>query len=108
MTVIVSCSFLLNGCSKEETNSKITATVKKAKLGSVVNVKLSEEGKEAYAGAEKYQVYDEEKARSAKSYIGEPTTVFPEVKAKEVVTVKLLNKNDEEVASVEVKLTKER
>lgn len=101
--------YIKNKPSKPEVSVPITltATVRKASFGSVVNVTLSEAGNKQYNGAVKYQVFYEGKPITSKEVIGKPTTAFPARKENEKVTIKLLKTDGKEVYSVDLKLQNE-
>jgi hypothetical protein len=85
----------------------VTATVREAAFGSVVNVSLSDSGKKKYTGVLKYQVYYEGKPVTQKEILGKPTTTYPIRKEKDKVTVKLINAENKDVYSVDLNLQKE-
>lgn len=92
--------------SKVDPSAPITATVREASFGSVVNVTLSEAGKKQYIGVTKYQIYYKGKPIARKIEIGKPTTAFPARKENEKIVVKLLKSNDKVAFSVDLKLKK--
>jgi hypothetical protein len=103
--------YIKSKSGKPETSAtntiSVTATVRKASFGSVVNVTLSEAGKKQYKGAVKYQVLYEGKPITSKEIIGKATTAFPERKQNDKVTIKLFKAEDKEAYSVDLKLQKE-
>jgi len=92
--------------SKPEVSTLITASVRKASFGSVINVTLSVAGKKEYKDAVKYQVYYDKKPITSKEVIGKPTTAFPVRKENDKVEIKFTKADGKEVASVELKLQK--
>ena len=86
----------------------VTATVRKASFGSVVNVILSEAGKTKYTGATNYQVYYEGKPITQKEVLGTATTAFPARVENDKVTIKLLKVDGKEAYSVDLNLQKEK
>lgn len=93
--------------NKTQANAAITATVRKAAFASVVNVTLSDKGKEQYKGAVKYQVYYEGKPVTQKEEMGKATTAYPARKQNDKVAIKLLKADGKEAYSVDLKLQKE-
>ena len=105
---IIAMVYIINKPNKieESTAAGITATVRKASFGSVVNVTLSDAGKKHYKDAVKYQIYFEGKPVTQKSGIGTATTAFPERKVNDKVSIKLLKSNDKVAYSVDLMLQK--
>ncbi|MBU3158310.1 hypothetical protein KPL37_00795 [Clostridium frigoris] len=91
--------------SKVDASAPITATVRKASFGCVVNVTLSDAGKKQYKDVTKYQIYYNGKAINQKTVIGTATTAFPIRKENDKVAVKLL-KSDKVAYSVDLELKK--
>ena len=92
--------------SKKETNPMVEAYISKALFGSIVNVKLTDEGSKKYPNAKKYEIYYKGKLASAKSNIGESTTVFPKRTSGDRVEVHLLTSSNKEIAIIKTKLKK--
>lgn len=99
--------YMKNKTSEPKGNKPITATLRKAAFSSVVNVTLSDAGKNQYKGASKYQIYYEGKAITQKEQIGKPTTAYPARNENDKVVVKLLKADDSEAYSVDLNLQKE-
>ena len=103
--------YMKNKPSKPEVKTPdtvtVTATVRKASFGSVVNVTLSEAAKTQYKGAVNYQVYYEGKPVTQKEVIGTATTAFPARQEKDKVTIKLLKADGKEAYSVDLNLQPE-
>ena len=107
IAAIIGMLYIKNQPNKLQTNTAITATVRKASFGSVINVTLSDEGKKQYKGAVKYRVYYEGKPITQKIEIGKPTTAYPARKENDKVTIKLLKADNKEAYSVNLNLQKE-
>ena len=99
--------YIKNKPNKSQDNLTISATVRKAAFSSVVNVTLSDTGKQEYKGASKYQVYYDGKPITQEEEIGTATTAFPARKENDKVTIKLLAADNKEVYSVDLNLQKE-
>ncbi|MBU3155383.1 hypothetical protein [Clostridium estertheticum] len=91
--------------SEVDPSAPITATVRKASFGCVVNVTLSDAGKKQYKDVTKYQIYYNGKVINPIAVIGKATTAFPIRKENDKVVVKLL-KSDKVAYSVDLKLKK--
>lgn len=85
----------------------VTATVREAAFGSVVNVSLSDSGKKKYIGAVKYQLYYEGKPVTQNETLGKPTTAYPARKENDKVTVKLIKADNKDAYSLDLDLQKE-
>jgi hypothetical protein len=98
-----------NKSSKPDASAEVTvtATVREAAFGSVVNVSLSDSGKKKYIGAVKYQVYYEGKSVTQKETLGKPTTAYPARKENDKVTIKLIKADNKDAYSVDLNLQKE-
>lgn len=94
-----------NKSSKIDPSAPITATVRKASFGCVVNVTLSDAGKKQYKDVTKYQIYYNGKVINPIAVIGKATTAFPIRKENDKVVVKLL-KADKVAYSVDLQLKK--
>ena len=94
-----------NKSSKIDPSAPITATVRKASFGCVVNVTLSDAGKKQYKDVTKYQIYYNGKVINPIAVIGKATTTFPIRKENDKVVVKLL-KADKVAYSVDLQLKK--
>ena len=106
IVAIAGVFYIKNKPNKPQAGAPITATVRKAAFGSVVNVTISDAGKKQYKGAVKYQVYYEGKAITQKEEIGKPTTAYPARKENDKVVIKLIKSDDKEAFSVDLNLQK--
>ncbi|MBU3199453.1 hypothetical protein LL037_24045 [Clostridium estertheticum] len=97
--------YMKSKSSKVDPSAPITATVRKASFGCVVNVTLSDAGKKQYKDVTKYQIYYNGKAINQITVIGKATTAFPIRKENDKVVVKLL-KSDKVAYSVDLELKK--
>jgi hypothetical protein len=79
-------------------------TIKAATFGSTGNVIFTAAGTKALPTATQYQMYTGTSALTAKTALGTATTVFPAKVAGDKVTVKIYDKSNNEVASIDVAL----
>jgi hypothetical protein len=94
--------------NKVDPEAKAEAYISKAMFGSIVEVRLTDKGINAYSEAKKYEIHYDGKLASATSKIGETTTVFPARKAGDKVEIHLLTSSDEEIDIVKTKLIKNK
>lgn len=106
IAVIAGIFYIKNKPNKPQPSAPITATVREASFSSVVNVTLSDAGKNQYKDAVKYQVYYEGKPITQKEVIGKPTTAYPARKENDKVVIKLLKADEKELYSVDLNLQK--
>ncbi|MEG2353434.1 MAG: hypothetical protein RSB70_02195 [Clostridium sp.] len=93
--------------SKSENLANINAYVKPLHLGCSIRVKISDEGVKNYEDAHYFQVAIDGNLASAICELGQGTTTYPSKGPRDVVEVKVLNSDKEEIDSVKVKLEQE-
>lgn len=95
--------FASNNNSAGNTSGKVSATVKKATLGSSVTVKLN--GNKNYKTAVKYQISNEKgELISPLAPISSPTTVFPARKSGDKVNITFYDSTNKKIGIEKVSL----